>query len=116
MSATLRTFLRSIVVTTRSALAGSFALIVLHSLTEGIGILLLLPTLEVAGLNLEHQGEAGRYARMVTATFSAAGFHPGLLTLLGLCVVLVGMRALLGQFQTIAVFAVAERFSLELRQ
>jgi ATP-binding cassette, subfamily C, bacterial len=116
MSGKLSTYLRLLVATTRWKLGGALALIVLFSLTEGIGILLLLPTLEVAGLNLEHQGEAGRYARMVTGAFSTAGLHPGLLMLLGLFVVLVGMRALLGHFQTIAVWAVVEHFGLELRR
>lgn len=92
---TLCTYLRLLVATTRWKLAGAFALIILFSLTEGIGILLLLPTLEVAGLNLEHQGEAGRYARMVTAAFAAIRIHPGLLMLLGLYVILVGTRTLL---------------------
>jgi ATP-binding cassette, subfamily C, bacterial len=116
MNRTLSTYLRLLVATTRWKLAGAFALIILFSLTEGIGILLLLPTLQVAGLNLEHQGAAGHYARMVTDSFAAVGIHPGLLMLLGLYVLLVGMRALVGHFQMISVYAVVEQFGLELRR
>ena len=44
-------------------LVGVIAVAVLFSLTESVGIALLLPTLQVAGFNMAGQGEAGRYAR-----------------------------------------------------
>ena len=116
MSRTLSTYLRSLIAITRWKLAAALVLVILFSLTEGIGIVLLLPTLQVAGLNLEHQGEAGRYARMVTVAFASAGLRPSLLMLLGLYVVLVGLRAVLGHFQTIATYNVTEYFELELRR
>ena len=46
---------------------------VLFSVTEGVGIALLLPTLQVAGFNLAGQGEAGRYAAMVAQALVAVG-------------------------------------------
>jgi hypothetical protein len=113
MSLTLGSYLRSLVATARWNLAGAFALIVLYSATEGNGIALLLPTLQVAGLNLEHQCEAGRYTRIITAAPLASGLHPQLPMLLAPFVILVGMRALLGDFQTIAVYNVVEQFGLE---
>jgi hypothetical protein len=51
---------------------------VLYSLTEEIGIA-LLPTLQIAGLDLAHQGQAGRYASMVSAEFRAIGLKPTLI-------------------------------------
>lgn len=94
----------------------ALGLMVLFSLTEGIGLALLLPTLQVAGLSLSNQGQAGRYAQMVTHAFAAVGLHPGLLMLLGFFVALVGVRALVGRAENVATFAVVQTVEDSLRQ
>ena len=106
MNRTLRIYLATLGRVVRWKLVGTLALMVLYSLTEGIGFALLLPTLQVAGLNLANQGEAGRYAAYVSGAFSAVGLRPSLLLLLGVFVILAGARTLLGQFQTLAMFSV----------
>ncbi|HYL57481.1 MAG TPA: ABC transporter ATP-binding protein [Candidatus Acidoferrales bacterium] len=106
MNRTLRTYLATLGAVVRWKLIGTLAVMVLYSLTEGIGFALLLPTLQVAGLNLAHQGEAGRYAAIVSGAFVAVGLRPSLLLLLGVFVVLAGARTLLGQVQTVAMFSV----------
>ena len=73
-------------------LIGVIIVTVLCSLSEGIGLALLLPTLQVAGLNLAGQGEAGRYAAIVSHAFLAIGLRPSLIVLLGIFVTLVGVR------------------------
>jgi hypothetical protein len=103
---TLRSYFAYLLEVGWTRLLAALALMVLFSLTEGLGLALLLPTLQVAGLNLSNQGQAGRYAQMVTQAFAAVGLHPGLLMLLGFFVVLVGARALLGRAQKVATFAV----------
>ncbi len=60
----------------------------MYSLTEGIGFTLLLPTLQIAGLNLMGQGDAGRYVARVSALFVASGLQPSLILLLGIFVIL----------------------------
>jgi ATP-binding cassette, subfamily C, bacterial len=79
----------------RWRLGWTLGLIVLYSLTEGFGVALLLPTLEVAGFNLENQGRAGHYAKIVSAAFNSVGLHPSLLILLSLYVGIIAARALL---------------------
>ena len=64
---TLRAYLAMLMQVSRWHLIGVIIVTVLSSLSEGIGLALLLPTLQVAGLNLAGQGEAGRYAAIVRA-------------------------------------------------
>jgi ATP-binding cassette subfamily C protein len=116
MNRTLRIYLATLGRVVRWKLAGTLALMVLFSLTEGIGFALLLPTLQVAGLNLANQGEAGRYAAYVSGAFSAVGLRPSLLLLLGVFVILAGARTLLGQFQTVAMFSVQRDIEHYLRR
>jgi len=52
MNRTLRIYLATLGRVVRWKLVGTLALMVLYSLTEGIGFALLLPTLQVAGLKL----------------------------------------------------------------
>ena len=113
---TLRSYFAYLLEVGWTRLLAALALMVLFSLTEGLGLALLLPTLQVAGLNLSNQGQAGRYAQMVTQAFAAVGLHPGLLMLLGFFVVLVGARALLGRAQNVATFAVVATVEDSLRR
>ena len=89
---------------------------VLFSLTEGAGFALLLPTLQVAGFNLTGQGEAGRYAALVSKAFVAVGLHPSLILLLGVFVMLVGARTVLGQTQSVWTYAVQQEVEHHLRR
>ena len=68
---TLRTYLAMLMQVSRWHLIGVIIATVLCSLSEGIGLALLLPTLQVAGLNLTGQGRAGRYAAIVSRAFLA---------------------------------------------
>jgi hypothetical protein len=45
----------------------TIVLAALCSLTEGVGILLLIPGLQIAGVNLAGQGNAGKYADCIDA-------------------------------------------------
>ena len=89
-------------------LVGVVIVTVLFSLTEGIGFALSLPTLQVAGFNLTGQGEAGRFAGMVSNAFVAMGLHPSLILLLGVYVILVGSRTVLGQVMAVSTYLVQE--------
>lgn len=87
----------------------------LYSLTEGIGIALLLPLLQVAGLQLGAQGALGHYAHAISAVFLAVGIQPALLPLLMVFAGLIGARALLGQSQHVTTYAVRQRFGVLMR-
>lgn len=88
---------------------------VLVSLTEGIGLALLLPTLQVAGLELGPQVAAGRYAIAVSRGFTSLGLHPNLLLLLLIFVALVSLRAILVSIQQIGTYTVQRGFADFLR-
>ena len=113
---TLRSYLAMLFGVTRWQLIGVLALTVLYSLTEGIGFALLLPTLQVAGLNLGGQGDADRYAALVSGVFVAIGLRPSLILLLGTCVMLIGARTLLGQMENVRRYVLQQDVEHHLRR
>ncbi len=106
MKATLRSSVATLFSVVRLKLVWALALSVMFSLTEGIGIAMLLPTLQAAGMNLNHQGVAGRYARLIASGLRSVGLPPTLLILLGIFVILVSVRSLLGSMHGIAAYGV----------
>jgi ATP-binding cassette, subfamily C, bacterial len=100
----------------RLRIAGAIGLMVVFSLSEGVGIALLLPILQVSGLDLGAQGAVGRYASALASAFEAAGLHPSLLLLLMVFAGVVGARALLGRWQVVAMYSVQQNFGALLRQ
>jgi len=94
----------------------TLALIVLLPLTEGVGLALLLPTLEAAGLDLHNQGQAGHLARLVWRGFAAVGAHPGFLALLVIYVLVIGLRTILERNRSVSVWIVQQDFEDDLRR
>ena len=113
---TLAAYLAMLLRVSRWHVIGVILVMVLYSLSEGVGFALLLPTLEVAGFNLTGQGEAGRYAAIVSNAFVAVGLCPTLILLLGIFVILVGARTLLGQMQNVETYAVQQEVEHHLRR
>ncbi len=89
---------------------------VVASLTEGFGLTLTLPTLQLAGVDIGGHSEAGRFAAWVRTAFAAVGLRPTLLVMLGLFVAVVCVRALLSTAQGVATTMLYERFAQHLRQ
>jgi ATP-binding cassette subfamily C protein len=112
----LAVYLAMLVRVSRWHLISVLIVMVLFSLSEGIGFALLLPTLQVAGFNLTGQGEAGRYAAVVSRAFVKVGLHPSLILLLGVFVILVGLRTVLGQMQNVWTYAVQQEVEHHLRR
>jgi ATP-binding cassette subfamily C protein len=111
-----RTYVKALAGVGRWRLRWTFALMVVASMTEGFGLALMLPTLQIAGVSLGPQSEAGRFAAMVRAGFGAAGLRPTLALMLALFVAIVCVRALLTRAQTVAITALYESFAQSLRQ
>jgi ATP-binding cassette, subfamily C, bacterial len=111
----LRTYFTMLVDVSGWHLIGVLVVMVMFSLSEGIGIALLLPTLQVAGFNMAGQGEAGRYAAMLSNGLMAIGLHPSLILMLGIFVTLVGARTVLGQIQNVGVYGVQQEVEHHLR-
>jgi ATP-binding cassette subfamily C protein len=70
----------------------------------------------VAGFNMAGQGEAGRYAAMLSNAFAAIGLRPTLILLLGVYVTLVGARTVLGQIQSVGTYAVQQEVEHHMRR
>ena len=113
---TLAAYLKMLVRVSRWDLVSVLIVMVLFSLSEGVGFALLLPTLQVAGFNLAGQGEAGHYAALVSKAFVSVGLHPSLILLLGIFVILVGARTVLGQMQGVWTYAVQQEVEHHLRR
>lgn len=96
----------------RLRLALAIGLIVLITLTEGAGILVLVPLLDVAGLG--EDGEGGLNAA-VRAAFAAVGLEPRLPVLLTLFVAVTVGRAVLLRWQAVNLASITERFLHHLR-
>jgi ATP-binding cassette subfamily C protein len=107
--------LHELVALARWKVAWAIALMVALSLTEGIGIALLLPTLEAAGMDLSGQGAAGRYAALVSRSLQAVGLAPDLLALLVLFVVVLSARSILGRATSLAMYRVKREVEHKLR-
>jgi ATP-binding cassette, subfamily C, bacterial len=116
VSKTLEAYIRALFEVGRARIAGAIALMFLFSVSEGVGIALLLPILQASGFDLGAQGTVGRYARAFDSALDSVGFHPSLLLLLMVFAGLVGARALLGRWQIVAMVSVQQNFGARLRQ
>jgi ATP-binding cassette subfamily C protein len=111
----LRSFLRTVRATVPGQFLHSLALMILLSLTEGIGLALLLPTLQAAGMDLGGGGRAGQFAAIVDRWLARIGLRPDLLLLLGIFVALVGARSLAASIQRVAAYRTQREFEDALR-
>ena len=87
------------------------ALTLAVAVTEGLGLLLLLPLLEIAGVLVEG-GVAGDLTREVTARLDLIGVPASAAVVLGLYAAVMTARALLVRFSEIACVRLQERFLL----
>lgn len=90
-------------------------LMVLVGFTEGIGLLLLFPLLQVIGLNLEG-GSIGKVAEFVSSLFSAVNLRPTLVAVLGVYVLTYTIYSLLCRWQTTVTLSLNCAFEARLRQ
>ncbi len=95
--------------------AAAIALMILVGLTEGIGLLMLIPLLAAAGLNVE-QGAMGRIAAFISNGFRAAGLEPTLLAVLSVYVSIVIIQALLARRLGVLSYSLIYRFVGVLRE
>src|SRR5579885_2702470 len=97
-------------------LCGTLALMIAAPLSEVLGLALLLPTLQMAGVGIGSGSEAGRYAAAVRAALGVLGLRPTLALMLGLFVAVVCARAMVMRAQGAAVSRLYENFAQHLRQ
>src|SRR5271168_842681 len=94
-------FVSSLMQIVRWQLVAAVLIMTVTSLTEGLGVALLFPILQVAGFDLTNQGHVGHYTGEVRALLAASGLRPHLwlAALLLIFMLLMGLRSLFSRMQ-----------------
>ena len=91
-SSTIRSYVGALVDVASWKLVFVLLLTVCVTLTESVGLLLLVPLLQVVGLDLGG-GAVGRIGGFITSIFDAVGARPTLILVLGLYVLVISARS-----------------------
>jgi ATP-binding cassette subfamily C protein len=97
----------------RAALA--LVLTLLASATQGVQLLLLVPLMQMVGLDVQ-QGAVGDFARLAGSAFELVGIPLTLATVLGAFVIFTTILAFLTRWQTTFNFSLRENLVVILRQ
>jgi ATP-binding cassette subfamily C protein len=114
-NSTIRSYLGALVDVASWKLVFVSLLTVCVTLTESVGLLLLVPLLQVVGLELGG-GAVGRISGFVTSVFDAVGVRPTLVSILGLYVLVISARAFAMSWQAVVSTAIGQDFKVHLRQ
>ncbi len=90
-------------------------LMVLISFTEAVSLLILIPLLQLVGLDVG-QGSLGQLAGIVSSFFTVLNLQPSLVIVLIIYVVVITFNALLIRYQTIKTSKIQFEFALHLRK
>lgn len=93
----------------------SILLMVIISFTEGISLILLIPLLQLVGLDMG-QGSLDQIAGYISAVFAALGLQLTLVMVLSIYVVVISFGAILNRIQTIWTSEIQYQFSSHLRK
>jgi len=95
--------------------AVSLALVVCVTATQGAQLLLLIPLMQLVGLDVQ-QGSVGWLSELVSSVFGVIGVHPTLVTVLGAYVLLSALQALVARWQAIFNLKLNQGFVASLRR
>ena len=109
-------YVSSLIRIARWQLLAAVMVMTVTSLTEGLGVALLFPILQVAGFNLANQGHVGHYTGEVRDLLLYSGLRPSLWlpTLLLIFLLLMALRSLFSRVQSVFTFRTAIRYELDL--
>jgi ATP-binding cassette, subfamily C, bacterial len=93
----------------------ALGLMICLGLTEGVSLLMLIPLLQLVGLDVQ-QGSIGRVASFVSSFFLAIGVRPTLITVLCVYILIVIIHSLLRRWETSVSFTLEHEFIVRLRQ
>ena len=107
-------YLSSLIQIARWQLIAAVIIMTFTSLTEGLGVALLFPILQVAGFNLANQGHVGHYTREVRDLLVRSGLRPTLwlATLLLIFMLLMALRSLFSRMQSVLTFRTVLTYEL----
>jgi ATP-binding cassette subfamily C protein len=109
-------YVSSLIRIARWQLLAAVLIMTFTSLTEGVGVALLFPILQVAGFNLANQGHVGHYTGEVRALLVYSGLSPSLwlATLLLIFMLLMALRSLFSRVQSVLTFRTVLSYELAL--
>lgn len=90
-------------------------LMFLMSIVSGISLLMLIPMLQIVGLDVQG-GAMGRLAGLVQTAFAAVGVKPTVATVIVLYVLIVSASAALARWQSVLSASLYQAFVMKLRQ
>jgi ATP-binding cassette subfamily C protein len=93
----------------------TLALMVCLGLAEGVSILMLVPLLQLVGLDVQH-GALGRIAEFISSIFSIIGIRPTLIAVLCVYVFIVIIHSLLRRWETSVSLTLEYEFVVRLRE
>ena len=93
----------------------ALVLMVCLSLAEGVGLLMLVPLLQLVGLDVQ-QGTLGRIAEFLSSLFATVGLQPTLITVLGFYVLITIIHSLLKRWENSASLTLQYEFVVRLRK
>lgn len=96
---TLRAFAATLRIVSRRNLAASVVALVGLSVTEGFGLLLLLPLLQLVGVEAGPSDPSNRMVAAFSAVFTATGVRPTLAIVLGIYVMVAALQTGLQRWQ-----------------
>jgi ATP-binding cassette, subfamily C, bacterial len=109
-------YISSLVQISRWQLIAAVVIMTVTSLTEGLGVALLFPILQVAGFNLANQGHVGHYTGEVRDLLVRSGLRPSLwlASLLLIFMLLMALRSLFSRMQSVLTLRTALNYELSL--
>ncbi len=110
-----RAYVVTLVRTARWKVALALALMLALSVTQGAQLLLLIPLMQLVGLEVQ-QGSVGGLAEFVSTAFATIGLQPNLVTVLIIFVVFTTLLALITRWQVMFTFKLYQDFVASLRQ
>ncbi|MCE5215192.1 MAG: ABC transporter ATP-binding protein/permease, partial [Methanobacterium sp.] len=93
----------------------ALTLMVIISLNEAVSLLILIPLLQLVGLDVA-QGSLGQLAGFVSSFFTAIGLQPTLIMVLVIYVLVISFSAVLTRYQNIKTSEIQYQFATHLRK
>src|ERR1700748_3094864 len=111
-------YISSLIQISRWQLVAAVIIMTITSLTEGLGVALLFPILQVAGFNLANQGHVGHYTGEVRDLLIRSGLRPSLwlASLLLIFMLLMALRSLFSRMQSVLTLRTALTYELSVRR
>jgi len=115
VSATLRKYLTTLIHIMSWKVALALGLMICLSTMEGISLLMLVPLLQLVGLNVQ-EGSIGQLAEFISSIFSTIGIRPTLIAVLCVYVLIVIIHSILRRWETSTSLSLEYEFVVRLRE